>query len=491
MRVAGFLVKALFFVSFLLLFGILISSPVYGASFYAEKGAFDNTIDDNLDSAFVDIVVTNSGSSSVFKFHFGDDFFSSFWKISSNTPSALNEGFRLESGESRAIRVNISPAESTVLREGLSYRIPFIVSSSSGGSSSVDFFVSVNKDPVAFYFDSSGFIVNPNPVDSSASYFDVYVTLKSKVSVDLDNVSVFVSGQGFNLSDSVSISSLGSEVVTFSIPTKSFSLGKNVLRFDFIIDGKALSPFFRDVDFGGVGFNVIESEPSSFLLRTINRVSFSNFGDGVESVYYEVPVSSNSFVEFFTFESPDSFEIIERDGKEFKVWNFDVPGRSVVEVTFGSDYRLFIYLGIFVVAVGVLYFFFRSSLFVGKKVVVVSRGKSSYRFKVFVSVKNRSNKILNNVSVIDVLPRFISFDKKIVSGFVKPSSISVTRAGTVLKWKVASIGPHEEQFFCYFGSSTDVDIVGVLSFPSCKVIFYDEFKSKFASKSRSVKISLN
>lgn len=490
MRVGSFLIGILFFASFLLVFGVLLSSPVYGASFSVEKGEFDNTLENNLDFAFVDIVVTNFGGPSIFNFDFGEGFFSSFWDVSSDSPSVFNEGLYLESDESRTIRVKIRPHESTVLREGFTYKVPFIVSSS-GKSSSFDFFIKVDKDPVTFYFDSSNLVDFRNPVDSSKSSFTVFVNLKSKVSVDLSEVSVFVSGGGFNLSDSVSVSSLGFESLNFNVPTSDFSLGKNTLRFDFVVDDKSLSPFFKEVDFGGVGFSIVESEPSSFLLRTFNRVSFNNFGESVKSVSYEVPVSSNPFVEFFSFESPDSFEIVERGGEEFKVWSFDVPIGEVREITFGSDYRLFIYFAFFVVSVGVIYFFFRSSLSVGKKVVIISRSKSSYRFKIVISVKNRSNKILSNASIMDFLPKFVSFDKRVISGFGKPNSISVTKSGTVLKWKVSSIGPGEEQFFSYFGSSTDVNVVGSIDFSSCKVIFYDDSRSKFASKSRRIKVSLN
>jgi len=490
MRVGGFLVKVLFFFCFLVFFGVLLSSPVYGSSFSVERGVFDDSVDDNLDFAFVDVVLTNSGSSSSdFVFSFGDGFFSSFWNVSSSFPGVFYEGVSVGSGESKTVRVNVRPAEDTVLREGIAYKVPLVVTSSSDVSEEFTFFVRLSKDPVGFYFDNSDFVVVPVPVESSASSFPVSVNLRSKVSADLDEVEVFVSGEGFNFSKSVSVSSRGFEVVRFDVPLSSFSLGENFLRFDFVVDGKSLSPFFKGFDFGGVGFDVVEGGPESFLLKTVNRVSFNNFGDSVESVFYEVPVSSNVFVDFFSFQS-SGFVIVERGGEEFKRWEFDVASGEVVEIVFGSDYRLFIYVGVVLVCVVGFYFFFRSSLFVGKSVTVVSSGKSSCRIKVLVSVKNRSGRSLSNVSVIDRVPGFVSFDKRVSGGFVKPSSVSVTKLGTVLRWKVSSIDAHEERFFCYFVSSSDVSVLGSVRFPGCKVIFYDSSKSKFVSKSRGVSVSL-
>ena len=467
--------------AFLVIFSIAVSPAVYAAS-SVKITTSDSTIDNSSDSAYFDLVFTGENARTVFDVELSGDYSSFYWNVSSNVSDVFNNGLVVSPSSSETVRFYVSPLQNTVVREGISYEIPLSVSSRSGFSDEVVLYVSFASDPVGFYFDENSLISLPVPVTSDN--FEVKVNLNSKVSSSFDNVSINLSHSRFEDVKEVSIDSKGSESLTFNVPTKGLSRGNNLLTFNFVVDGKELLPFYKSFNLGGVGFSEEFSGPNHFLLKSESKATFTNYGSSMESSSFEIPVETNSFVKAFSFYSDDY--VVSEDGR-FLVWEFIVPPGDVVEISYGTNYRIFVYIGIVFSALIFVYFFFRSSVGVKKSVFIVKRSSNSYSLKVVVVIKNRSSKSLNGVSFVERLPSFVSLNRTLGSELNVPSSVSRTKSGSSLKWSLGVMSGREERIITYFVTS-NISVVGSLRLPPGKILFSDDSGHKFVASSNSVKV---
>jgi len=119
------------------------------------------------------------------------------------------------------------------------------------------------------------------------------------------------------------------------------------------------------------------------------------------------------------------------------------------------------------------YYMFRSPIVITKKAVGKSQDNddSTSEIKLLINIRNRTNKILENISVIDQVPDITEIEKEFSLGTLKPTKIvRNTKKGTIIKWEFPSIEGFEERIITYTIHSK-LGILGEFDFPETVVKF--------------------
>jgi len=141
-----------------------------------------------------------------------------------------------------------------------------------------------------------------------------------------------------------------------------------------------------------------DTAPETSFLKNHLELSFQNIGNVNRDVHYEIRTSL--FRQIFTDSEPKA-EIVIHDGYRFLTWDFSLVPLEPRKITVTENYRpLFIIIILLLIAIA-FYYAFRSAVVI-KKQAVHLRGD---KVKVLLHVKNRTGKIVENINVIDKVPR--------------------------------------------------------------------------------------
>jgi hypothetical protein len=180
--------------------------------------------------------------------------------------------------------------------------------------------------------------------------------------------------------------------------------------------------------------------------------------------------------------SDPSSEVVRMDGKSYLQWNPSLKPMEVKTITVTTNYRPLILIILIIVLALVLYFVLRSPLILLKEASVIEQdehGISEIKVKVFI--KNRSRKMLEQITVTDKVPGITEYMESNTLGSMKPSRITKTTAkGTILHWDLDKLDAFEERIITYKLRSK-LKFVGDMALPRTRVKFTygDGKKEKF------------
>lgn len=103
--------------------------------------------------------------------------------------------------------------------------------------------------------------------------------------------------------------------------------------------------------------------------------------------------------------------------------------------------------------------------------------------KVLLHLKNRTNKSVEDVKLVDRIPQMGMLDTEFSVGTLHPSKvIKHEHKGTIIRWDISTLEPFEERIISYTLQSK-LKIIGGFSLPQAVV--------KFKGKGESVKRTLS
>lgn len=286
----------------------------------------------------------------------------------------------------------------------------------------------------------------------------VRLNLKNRNNIELENVNIKLESKLFNREFVYDFSPLAGRTEEFYVDIedtlKEGNYDVRVLAMqgdNVLIDrtDKIRVAYYSDIQEN-------KEESSGFLTKKliITRENKGNI-DSVE----EYKLSLNSFEKTFTRASPKPTNIEKKEGVYFYIWDFELgPGESY-RIIVNTNYRdPIILLILFGFMVYILYTVLQGGISLKKKVLTLKTGAGISDMKILLILKNRGNKTIKNVKLIDTLPRVVKTPEEF--GTLKPDQIKKSSEGNkMLIWGLDNLIGKEERVISYRLRS-DLHVIG-------------------------------
>jgi len=189
-----------------------------------------------------------------------------------------------------------------------------------------------------------------------------------------------------------------------------------------------------------------KEESSGFLTKEL-IVTRENKGN-IDSIE-EYRLTLSSLERTFTRVSPEPTSIEKEEGNYYYTWNFELGPEEAYRILIKTNYRdpiiILILLGFMIwLLVNIL----QSGVSIRKKVLTLRSGPGISDMKILLILKNKGNKTIKNVKLIDTLPRVVKTPEDY--GTLKPSQIKKSSEGNkMLVWKLDDLIGKEERVISY------------------------------------------
>ncbi|MEM4240224.1 MAG: hypothetical protein QXM31_01515 [Candidatus Woesearchaeota archaeon] len=195
------------------------------------------------------------------------------------------------------------------------------------------------------------------------------------------------------------------------------------------------------------------------FLKTVRIITLVNDANVLLEQPFAYPMPW--YARIFTKSEPKSR--IE-DGR--LVWDVKLNVGNSMELRVTTNYRPLAIIIALAIIIYLAYLVFRSPLAIKKSATVLSTREGGIsELKILLELKNRTNKALSSVTLIDLVPRIAELLKEYDVGTLTPSSvIRHERKGTIIKYNVGDIMPREERVISYQVKSS-LSILGGVSLP--------------------------
>ncbi|MBT4824019.1 hypothetical protein HN695_02850 [Candidatus Woesearchaeota archaeon] len=392
------------------------------------------------------------------------------WSFSADPVSYLS-GITLDAGEEVTFYVTIKASG-----DGLSYGMqsfPLIIKSKISDISKEETLQLLLRNPTPptkTYMPSVSFNVDvPDKIDPRQDV-ELKIHLINKNPLNIKELVISVRSELYNMDRIVALEPLGNKIETFKIdyaddlePTDDIITVKiKTGDVEFTPSSKYVSivPYKELIE-----DKVIEK---SFLKKTRNY-KYTNDGNVADT--QKVKVKSSLLLGLFTKTTPKASIIKDNEGR-FYFWEFELmPGEEkTVQVT--RNYRPLVYAIILIIIGTIAYFLFRSPIVLRKEAKVLKvEDEGISHLKVLVHVKNRANKAIDEVKLIDRVPQIANLDHGFDVGTLHPDKvIRHEHKGTILKWEIKTLEPYEERIISY-AIKSKLNIIGGLGLPAAIIKF--------------------
>ncbi len=212
------------------------------------------------------------------------------------------------------------------------------------------------------------------------------------------------------------------------------------------------------------------------LFRTVEEITFTHYGN--EKRTQEFDYHLGNFESWFTSSEPEG--VLKKDpaGGKLISWVITLSPGETKKVLIIRNYRLLAVAIIILIALIIAYFVFRSPIVAYKEAHITAADKEGVsQMRVRIYIRNRSNKTVTNVKIIDRVPNIMEYLEHNHLGSLQPSKVTRTeKKGTILRWELESLEPYEERIITYKVKSK-LKIVGKMNLPEAKIKF-DSFRGK-------------
>jgi hypothetical protein len=215
----------------------------------------------------------------------------------------------------------------------------------------------------------------------------------------------------------------------------------------------------------------IQDEQIKETFKTLQTIVLENQGNVRLIEKYSLPTS---FLEsLFMTTEPHS----KRIGTQ-RIWNLDIEKGEKVKIDIVINYRPLVFLIAALIVLIISYFIFRSPITMRKQAAVIgTREGGISELKVLLTIKNRTNKRVKHLKIIDLVPRIAVLKTDSEIGTVNPDKVIKNELqGTILKWHIDQIDGGEERLISYKIRSK-LSILGGVTLPVA-VAKFDTEKGK-------------
>lgn len=315
----------------------------------------------------------------------------------------------------------------------------------------------------------------------------VYVKLENQNKKMLNNIKVKLRSNVVNKDYDVSLKPLETKKLTFEAAIDPLTPPQeDVMKVTAVsIEGPEVYQF----EIVPVPYTVVSYEDFSqdsvdeiSTLKTIRTITLKNNGNAPYTDKYRIP--TNMVSSLFTTAQPAALRI----GNNL-IWDLNLQKGETQMIIVTTNYRPLAFLILALAILAVAYFLFRSPIVMTKQAAVVGTREGGISdLKILLTVKNRSNRQVKSVNIIDLVPRIATLKQDQEIGTVMPDkTVHNDIKGTLLKWNIDQVEPNEERLISYKIQSK-LSILGGITLPVAVARFITEKGRTRNSNSNKVKI---
>lgn len=304
------------------------------------------------------------------------------------------------------------------------------------------------------------------------------ITFSNQANMALENLDLFITSSIFTLEDKISLFSLKEDTKDYTMEIDSaVKPGRYPINIR-LFEGQNLRGEYS------TELKVVES---SELLETTStdkgflssREVIVKTNEGNKDVQKEVKYPISWFRRMFT--SVDPKPVILKEDKTYYYWSFYLKPKESYVIKINTDYKiLFVALTLIGLAVLIFLYLKYKTVSIRKSIFKIKEEEGVSKLKVLLHIKNRTNKELHSLKVIDLLPNTIKLDEDF--GTLKPEHIQKGSHGMRVIWEIPILESGEERVISYKIKSK-LHIVGSMSLPSAVVQYHGKNRKLINIKS--------
>lgn len=337
-------------------------------------------------------------------------------------------------------------------------------------------FAMAPKDPITMYVSDVGETVAPG------GEFSVTVTLVNKLSQNLNNIDLYISSDIFEDKQTIQLFTEQERTIPLSFPiavdAPPGSHGYNIrLYFDnelrTTVNGTFTVQEHLDVS--------QKVETTTAFLYTETRVVKTNNGNTVVS-------DSFSYPQGFVAKWFSSYSIEPTARNSGAQWIYTLtPGESFT-ATIITDYRPGLIALIVIIILAIIISYLYTKRVTVRKDVFKHRYSTEglSNFKVLLHIRNRTNKPVKDLTVMDRLPRIIQ--PSTTFGTLHPAGVERGDQGVRIMWTIPELVKGEERIISY-DVEAKTKVLGVLTLPPALVKFKNQAGRSIQIRSNSARVS--
>ena len=288
----------------------------------------------------------------------------------------------------------------------------------------------------------------------------VRVYFKNRGNVEFEDLELYLSSEIWNENAVLSFKANENKTEFFSMDIPAGTKAGEYLLSARLYKGKELKGEAKTTFQVSHHPDIKEKEETSEGFLT-SEIKITNRNDGNAPVKRTLDLEMGFFKRILTETTPKA-EV--KNGKYF--WEFTVEPASEVIVTIKTDYRPGL-IGLIVLAalIGLLVYFLSRGVRIKKRVFRIKHPADS-EVKVMIHIKNRDNREVHNIKVIELIPNAIKLTHEY--GTLKPEKVQQGTRGMRLIWTLETLSPGEERILSY-NARIEKNILGSIYLPSASV----------------------
>jgi len=384
-------------------------------------------------------------------------------------PSPLKDKIiDLEAGQSYTALVLIQPTDS--FAPGI-YFIPLSVESDLGVKESLPLKVYLAPESPYDYLpvikvsvDMNDKIVPHNPVS-------IKLFLENKNPLNLGNMTLRLQSEmpEFNKEMLIDLPPLQKKTIELSVLPNEYQQPKEYsLFFVFERKGQTVKVLEKKVEVVPIVSDfAVDVKQQTVFLKNFYSLTFTNKGNvlNTQEVKYPTTLWNSLFTQ-------GEARTLAENGQRYLAWDLTLaPGESMV-VTFVVNFRILIYILLFIGVAALFYWFVQPPLSLKKKAVTTHGGEEGTlsEIKITLELENVSSNPLKEVTVTDIVPAIVNVERSLDLGTLRPKEITHTKHGTKVTWSLVELDAHEHRIITY-KVRAKLNILGTFSLPRAVVEF--------------------
>ena len=317
------------------------------------------------------------------------------------------------------------------------------------------------------------------------SQLELNLLLENVINEDLSNVDVYVTSDLFDDKQTIELFEDQEKELEFG-----FTIPKDTepLEYDYnvrIYYGEELRSSADGTFIVDENLNVSSyTETESGFLYSIKTTTITNNGNTIVSDSYDEELTT--FESWFTsYSSEPSYN----DEFDKPTWTFTLQPNEEFLLESKEDYRSLLVGIIVLLLLGVVgYYLFVKRVTLSKEVFKLKYSTDGVsEFKVLLHLKNNTNKIIKDITIVDVLPKLIQ--PKTNFGTLHPNGIERGDKGVRIMWKIPELVAGEERVISY-EVEAGFRIIGDIALPRATVKYKNAGNRVIHTRSNGVNVVL-
>lgn len=327
----------------------------------------------------------------------------------------------------------------------------------------------INPSPVEYVKSIALNVETPLKIDPREDV-PLSIYLRNRNARSYSNLTIKIESNLINKEYNLKVSALDERTDKFSFKLDDYTSPQEDKLTITIYDGKEIinqvKVPIKVIEYTEIKENKVIHEG---FLKTETILTLTNLGNIKNNDPYKYKLD---FVkDLFTKTVPINTYITKEDERYLTFPKNLGPGESI-QLTITTSYRFAFYGIIILIIILTFYYQLRSPITVKKEAHAHEQSENGVSdFKVKILIRNRSQKPVENVKVIEMVPSLATLLKENQIGTLEPSKIMRNdKSGTLVRWDINYLEPFEERIITYKIRSK-LNIVGGLTLQPTKVKF--------------------